>query len=99
MSFEDSHWLPGLHQQGLVIFQLLQRTHDGVITTPVARGLAGPAVDNQVARVFADFFVEIIHQHAHRRFLLPPFAGDGGAARRADGRVSRGRDFRFNRHR
>jgi hypothetical protein len=67
-----------------------------VIAIPVSRGFAGAAIDHEIARALADFFVEIIHQHAHGGFLLPTFAGELVTTRRVNGSVGGG--FSVNRH-
>ncbi len=69
-----------------------------MVGLPTAGGAAGSTVDDEVARALGDFFVEIVHQHAHGSFLLPAFAGNRIAARGADGRVGGGGDFGFYRH-
>ena len=43
---------------------------------PVARGAPRPAVNNQFLGLFGHFGVEVVHQHAQRRFLLPALAGN-----------------------
>src|SRR6266852_28302 len=55
---------------------------------PVARRFAPPAIDNQILRFLRDFGVQVVHQHPHRGFLLPPLARDRCAARRAHRLVS-----------
>ena len=97
MRAEDAHRPARLHQQRLVVFERLQRAHDGVEALPVARRPAGAAIDDQVARVLADLRVEVVHQHAQGGFLLPALAGDLAAARRALRDIGAG-DFRIDRH-
>ena len=84
MRAKDSDGLPGLDQKSFVGGERLQRLHDGVIAIPIADGLAAAAVDDQLGGLFGDVGIEIIHQHAHRGFLLPSFAGERSAARAAD---------------
>ncbi len=81
---EDPHRLAGLHEQGLVVPQLLQAADDGVEALPVARGLADPAVDDQVSRPLRHLGVEGVHEHAQGGFLLPGAAGEGRPARGSD---------------
>ena len=81
---EDAHRLARLHQQRLVVAQLAQRAHDGVEALPVARRLADAAVDDQVLGPLGHLGVEVVHQHAQRRLLLPAPAGERRAARGAD---------------
>ena len=47
---EHADRLAGLHQQGLLLGQSLQRLDDAVVAIPVARGAADAAVDDQLAR-------------------------------------------------
>ncbi len=77
--------LAGLDQQRLVVAQRLQRAHDRVVGGPVARRLAGPAVDDELGRMLGDLGVEVVLQHPQRGFLLPAEAGELGPARGADG--------------
>src|SRR6266404_8089547 len=70
--------------------------NNGMVAIPIAGGLAGSAIDHQIARSLPDLFVDIVHQHAHGGFLLPAFAGKSRAARSADGRV--GGSFSLYRH-
>lgn len=57
-------------------------------------GCAGGRVPTLVAKsddkdgAPGDILLEIVHEHAHRRFLLPSFAGKRVAARRANASVS-----------
>src|SRR5579863_1791478 len=88
VSFEDPYRLAGLDEQSFVIVEALQRRDDGVVGLPTAGGAASPAIDDEVAGALGDFFVEIIHQHAHGGFLLPTLAGNRIAAWRTDGCVS-----------
>ena len=67
-----------------------------MVAIPIASGFARPAIDHQVARALADFFVEVVHQHAHGGFLLPAFTGKSRAAGSADGCV--GWNFSLYRH-
>ena len=98
VGLENADRLAGLHEQSFVVVEALERGDDGVVGLPTAGGAAGAAIDDEVARALGDFFVEIVHQHAHGGFLLPAFAGNRIAARGADGRVGGLGDFGFNRH-
>ena len=71
MRREYAHGLTGLHQQGLVIVQALQRLDDTVIAVPVARGTADAAVYHELRGILGDVRVEIVHQHAQRRLGQP----------------------------
>src|ERR1022692_1706274 len=90
---EHAHRLARLHQQSLVVLQLLQSCDDGVVRLPTPRRPTGSAVHNKVLRTLGNFLVEVVHEHAHGGFLLPAFASDRVAAGRANRGVSLG--FRF----
>jgi hypothetical protein len=66
--------LARLNEQGLVVFKRAQRTDNGIETFPTPSSPSGPAVNDQSVRSFCDLRIEIIHQHAHSGFLMPPFA-------------------------
>ncbi len=89
---ENADRLAGLHEQRFVVFEGAERSDDRVIAVPIASRLAAPAVDDQIFGLFGNLGIEVVHQHAQRRFLLPAFAGKGRAAGRADGLVA-GRVF------
>ena len=57
---------------------------DRVERRPAARGAAGAAVDDQIVGALGDLGIEVVHQHPQGGFLRPSFAGERGAARRAD---------------
>src|SRR5690606_25815711 len=82
---EDADRLAGLHQQGLVVAQGLQRFDDRVVALPVARGPADAAVDHQLRGVLGHFRVQVVLEHAERGLGEPGPAGELGAAGRADG--------------
>ena len=84
MGREHADRLARLHQQRLVVAERLQRVEDGVITGPVARGATDAAIHHQVFGFFRDFRVQVVLQHAERRFGEPASATQGVAARRAD---------------
>ncbi len=52
-------------------------------TPPSCAPPAGAAVDDQLLRVLRHLGIEVVHQHAQRRLLLPAAAGELAAARRA----------------
>ena len=82
MGAEHADRLAGLDQQRLVVLQPLQRRDDAVETLPVARGAADAAIDHQLLGLLGDVGIEIIHQHAQRRFGQPALGAELGAARR-----------------
>ena len=94
---EHAHGLARLHQQSLVVLQILQGRDDGVVCLPTPRRAPRSAINDKVLGTLGNISVEIVHQHAHGSFLLPAFAGDGVAARRANGGRGLG-EFRFNGH-
>jgi hypothetical protein len=83
VGLEDDDGLAGLHEQGLIVFELLERREQGVEGGPVAGGLAAAAVDDEVFGALGDLGVEVVLEHAEGGLLQPAFAGEGGAARRA----------------
>ena len=74
VGLEHPHRFAGLHQHGLVVFQLQQGAHQGVEAIPVARRLADAAVDHQLIGVFAVGRVQVVAQHPQGRFLEPALA-------------------------
>ena len=68
---EHAHRLAGLDQQGLVVLQAPQRRDDAVEAFPVAGGPADAAIDHQLLRPLGHVGVEVVHQHAQRRFGEP----------------------------
>ena len=58
----------------------LQGGDDGVEGLPVAGRLAGAAVDHEVLGALGDLGVEVVHEHAQGRLLLPALAGELRAA-------------------
>ncbi len=94
---EHAHGFARLHQQSLVVLQVLKARNNGVVCLPTPRRPPRSAVDDEVLRPLGDVRVEVVHEHAHRSFLLPAFANDGVSARRANGRRSLG-EFRSNGH-
>ena len=88
---EDPDRLSRLDQQGLVVLHLLEGRDDLIEALPVAGRSADAAVDHQVLRALGHHRVEIVHQHAQRRFGLPAFRGKGGASRGRDDTWGHGR--------
>ena len=68
---QDADWLAGLDEQGLVVFEALERADDRRVGVPAAGGAAGAAVDDELVGMFGHLGVEVVHQHAHRGFLRP----------------------------
>ena len=84
MGAEHADGLARLHQQSLVVVEPLQRFDDPVIAFPVARGAADPAIDHQFLGPLGDIGMEIVHQHAQRRFGQPALGAEIGAGGRLD---------------
>ena len=85
MCSEDGYGLARLHEQGLVVVEALQRADDGPEALPVAGRLARPAVDDEVFRALGHLGVEVVHEHAQGRLLVPALAGKIPPPRRPDG--------------
>ena len=81
MGAEDADRLARLHEQRLVRLQPPQRRDDPVEGVPIARGAADAAVDHELPRMLGDLGVEIVHQHAQRRFGEPALGADLRPAR------------------
>ena len=86
---KDAHRLTRLDEKRFVVLEIPQSANDLVECFPAARGAARSAVDDQLPRIFRDFFIEVVHQHPHRGFLVPALAGNRCAARSAYGFVLR----------
>ena len=84
MRAEHAHGLARLHQQRLIVRQGLEARQDRFEIAPAARRAADTAIDHQLVRVFRHLAVEIVLDHAERRFGLPAAAGEFGAGRRLD---------------
>ena len=78
---KDPNRLPALHQQCLVVLQPAQRGDDPLVALPVPRRLPPSAVDDQLLGSLRHGGIQVVHQHPKRGLLVPPFTGDGGAAR------------------
>ena len=61
----------GLDEHRLVLLERPQRADHGVEGAPVAGGLAGAAVDDELVGVLGDLGVEVVLQHPQGGFLLP----------------------------
>ncbi len=84
VGLEHAHRLAGLHQQGFVVVQVGEAFDDLVVALPVARRAADATVDHQFLGVLGHFRVEVVHQHAQRRFGQPALGGQRVTARGAD---------------
>ena len=83
VGLEHADRLTGLHQQGFVVVQIGEALDDLVVALPVARRTADTAVHHQFFGILGHLRVEVVHQHAQRRFGQPAFGGElvtaGGA--------------------
>ena len=82
---EDGYGLARLHEQGLVVVEALQRADDGPEALPVAGRLARPAVDDEVFGALGHLGVEVVHEHAQGRLLVPALAREIPPPRRPYG--------------
>ncbi|MCY1434669.1 hypothetical protein D9M71_507350 [compost metagenome] len=76
VGLEHADRLAGLHQQGLVVVQVGQAFDDLVVAFPVTCSATDTTVNHQFFRVLGDFRVEVVHQHAQRRFGQPAFGSE-----------------------
>ncbi len=87
---DDTDGFAGLDEEGFVGFEVFETVDDSVVAFPGTGGLTPSAVDDEFIGFFGDFWVEVVHEHAHGGFGLPGFAGFGGAAGSADSSGGRG---------
>ena len=71
-----------LDQKRFVILQCAQRAYDCIERVPAPRGAACATVNDELIRILCDLGIEIVHQHPHRRFLMPAITRALIAARR-----------------
>jgi hypothetical protein len=81
---EDADGLPALDEERLVVPEREQGAHDRAQRLVVPRRLARAAVDDQLLRPLGDLAVEVVQEHAERRFGGPRPRVQLGAARRAN---------------
>src|SRR5215472_10205913 len=84
MGAENSNWLARLNQQRLITVELTQGGDDPIKTLPVAGCTTDSAVDHELARPFGNLRIQVVHQHAQRRFREPAPGTDLAAARGSD---------------
>ncbi len=84
MGAENANRFARLHQKGLVVFKFLEAGNNLVEILPGARRTANTAIHHQFVRIFGNVGMQIVHQHAHRRFGQPAFGGDVGSGCRID---------------
>ena len=71
---ENADRFARLDQQSLIVFESAQGCNDRIEAFPVPRGAPDTAIDNQLVRIFGDRRIEVVVQHAQRRFLHPALA-------------------------
>ncbi len=76
--------LARLYDERFILVQILQRRDDAVKILPGAGSTADTAVDDQLMRVLGHVRIEIVHQHAQRRFRHPALGIEFSALRCAD---------------
>ena len=81
VGLKDANGFARLHQQCLIVFQCLQRCDDLIEIIPGPRRPANAAIDNQLMRVLGHVGMQVVHQHAHRRFRQPGLGGNVGPGR------------------
>ena len=77
--------LPDWTSSVSIALEPLQRGDDAVEALPIARGPPDAAIDHELARPLGDLGVEIVHEHAQRRFGQPALGGELGPAGRECG--------------
>jgi len=82
---EHAHRFATLDQQGLVVLQPAEGSDNPLVTLPVPSRLPPTAVHDQLLGPLCHRGVEVVHQHPQCGFLVPPFAGKGGAGRCGNG--------------
>ena len=85
VGLHDADRSAGLDEHRLVLLERPQRTDHGVEGAPVAGGLAGAAVDDELVGVLGDLGVEVVLQHPQGGFLLPSQGAQFRTARCSDG--------------
>src|SRR5256886_15557193 len=83
---EQSDLLAALDEQRLVLAEREERPDDRAQSLWAPRGLARPAVDDELLRPFGHLRIEVVEQHPKRRLGRPRAGEELGAARRPDRR-------------
>ncbi len=82
--FKNHHRLARLNQQGLILFQVLERLQHRIEGFPTARRLPASAINDQIIGFLGHFRVEIVLKHAVSGFAEPILASQFCSTRRAD---------------
>ena len=86
---EEADRLAGLDDQRLLLLHGAKRLDDAVVALPVARGLRGARVHDQLLGALG--VLEVVLEHAQDRFLPPALAAQLAAALRLDVALRRDR--------
>lgn len=81
VGLHDTDRPPGLDEHRLVLLERLKGADHRVERAPVAGGLPGAAVDDELVGMLGDLGVEVVLQHPQGGFLLPSQGGQCAAAR------------------
>ena len=84
MCAHDAHRFATLHQQRLIGRERFETRDDRVEALPIARGLTAAAIHDKILWALGNFGIEVVHEHAHRRFRGPCRAHALVAARRTN---------------
>ncbi len=85
VGLHDTDGAAGLHQHRLVLLEGPQGADHRVEGAPVAGGLAGAAVDDELVGVLGDLGVQVVLEHPQGCLLLPSQGAELGASRGAYG--------------
>ena len=77
---ENAYRFARLNKQRLVVLQVAERAHNPMKGFPTAGSPARSTVHDELPWILRNLFIEVVHEHPHRGFLMPTFARDGGPA-------------------
>ena len=69
MRAKETNRLSRLDQQRLVVLEIAKRRHNRLVRLPIPRRFARAAIDDEIIGALGDIGIEVVHQHAQRRFL------------------------------
>ena len=81
---KNANRFAGLHEKRFIVLEFAQRANNRVETLPSFARRGRSRRRRSVVRILGDLRIEIVHQHPQRGFLMPAFAAEFTAARRAD---------------
>src|SRR5699024_1798968 len=76
VSPENRNRFPGLNEHRFILFKFTQRIFYRFKRFPVTRSLADTPIYNKIFRPFRHLRIQVVIQHAERRFLFPSFTFD-----------------------